>query len=287
MKKLIEDHQTLAGLILMTVAMLSIPLVDGLAKHLSATHSPLYVGWARYAAAAIVILPFGIHRHGRKIFPQHNLGPHILRTVFLVSAMTLFFVAITKTSLATAISAYFVAPIIGGGLAVIFLKEQLTRIKIVALVLGFLGALVILQPGADINAGVLLAMGSGGLFALYMITTRMASRQSDPVRTLVFQCVVGALLLTPQAIWTWSTPGWHEAHLFLAMGIISAGSHLLSITAFRYAEASTLAPLVYLELVSAAVIGFLFFDELPGLSTWIGAAIIVASGLLLARQVRK
>ncbi|MBT3700373.1 MAG: EamA family transporter [Alphaproteobacteria bacterium] len=274
----------LMGIVLMTLAMLLIPTVDGLAKYLSGQHSPLYIGWARYAVASMVVLPFAVFSHGKRIFPQNNLGPHILRTIFLMSAMTLFFLAIARTPLATAISAYFVAPIIAALLAVIFLKERLTTIKTVAVVLGFSGALIILRPGMDMDIGVLLAMGAGAFFAFYVITTRQASRQSDPIRTLVFQCVVGTLILTPQAIWAWSLPAVQDLHLFLTMGCLSALSHILSITAFRYAEASTLAPLVYLELVSASIIGYIFFDDLPDVGIWIGAAVIVASGLLLLKS---
>jgi drug/metabolite transporter (DMT)-like permease len=149
--------------------------------------------------------------------------------------------------------------------------------------LGFCGAMIILQPGGHMDAGVLMAMGAGALFALYMITTRLASRQSDPVRTLAFQCLFGALILTPQAIWTWSVPALEELPLFLAMGGVSACSHLLSITAFRHAGASTLAPLVYLELVSASIIGYLVFSESPDAAIWIGSGVIVLGGLLLTR----
>ena len=267
----------------MTLAMLLIPVVDGLAKHLSADYSPAFIGWARYAVASLVVLPFAVFSHGRRIFPQNNLRPHILRTVFLTSAMTLFFFAIAITPLATAISAYFVAPLIATLLAVLFLGERLTLRKTLSLVAGFAGAMIILRPGADLDPGVLLAMGAGALFALYVITTRQASQQSDPVRTLVFQCVVGTALLTPLAIWAWTVPKADEIWLFLTMGIVSALSHLLSITAFRHAEASTLAPLIYLELVAAAGIGFVFFGEIPDLAIWLGAGIIVASGLLLTR----
>jgi drug/metabolite transporter (DMT)-like permease len=79
-------------------------------------------------------------------------------------------------------------------------------------------------------------------------------------------------------------PALSEIHLFVAMGCISALSHILSIAAFRYSEASTLAPLVYLELVAASVIGYVFFDEIPDLAIWIGAGVIIASGLLLIQS---
>ena len=79
------------GLILMTIAMLSIPLVDGLAKHLSVTYSPLFLGWARYAVASLIVLPFTAAIHGPRLFPAARQASHVFRTVFLVTAMTLYF----------------------------------------------------------------------------------------------------------------------------------------------------------------------------------------------------
>ena len=268
----------------MCIAMLSIPMVDGIAKHLSGSYSPLFISWVRYAVASLLILPIGLKLFGKGVFPSENLGSHILRTVFLVTAMTLFFVSIAITPIATAMSAYFVGPIIASLLAVNFLGERMTTIKIIALVLGFIGAIVVIQPGGSMEPGILLALGAGISFACYIVSTRSASKNTSPIKTLAFQCLLGALLLLPQAVFTWEIPRLEDAPFFLAMGVLSVLSHFLSIAAFKYAQASTLAPLVYLELLSAAAIGYVFFNELPELHVWIGAAIIVSSGLLLLKK---
>lgn len=270
----------------MSVAMLAIPMVDGVAKHLSSWHSPLYISWARYVVACAAVFPFALARHGRAVLPREQITAHLLRTVFLVAAMTCYFLAIARITLAAAASAYFVGPIIAMVLAVAFLGEALTTRKVVSLVVGFAGTLIILRPTASIDPGLLLALGAGGFFALYMIATRQASQQSDPIKTLAFQCLVGAVLLAPQAIWTWSVPALDQLWLFLAMGVMSAVCHVLSITAFRYAQASTLAPLVYLELLGAAVIGYMAFDEVPDASIWIGALAIVLGGSILLPRSR-
>src|SRR5690606_8204069 len=275
------------GIILMVLAMLSIPLVDGLAKFLSVTHSPLFISWARYAVASMIVLPFAIVVHGRHVFPTERRLPHTLRTIFLVSAMTLYFLAIARVPLATATSVFFIGPIAAVVLSVVLLKERMTVRKSASLVLGFAGSLVILRPGSSTDPGLLLALGSGILFAFYLITTRQASQSSDPVKTLAFQCIVGMLLLTPQAIVSWSVPAAADLKFFVALGLLSAVSHILSISAFRFAEASILAPLVYLELIGAAVIGLVVFDEIPGRSTLAGAGLIAVGGLLLVERTRK
>ena len=138
-----------------------------------------------------------------------------------------------------------------------------------------------------LEPGILLALGSGIFFAFYLIATRQAAQVSDPVKTLAFQCVVGALLLTPQAVAAWSTPALSDVLLFAALGALSAVSHLLSIAAFRHADASTLAPLVYLELIGAALVGYFAFGDIPGAMTLAGAALIVAAGFCCSSDAKR
>jgi drug/metabolite transporter (DMT)-like permease len=283
----VDPSRAMRGVMLMTVAMLVIPLVDGLAKYLSAGYSPLFISWARYAVASAIVLPVAVARPGRPVFPTVNLFAHTLRTVFLVVAMTLYFLALARIPLATTSSAYFVGPILAAVLATVWLKEKLTTRKILSLALGFAGSLVILRPGGTIEPGLLMAFGAGLFFALYMIATRQASRDSDPLTTLAFQCLVGTVLLTPQAIWAWSTPAVGDLIFFAGLGIFSAAGHLLSIAAFRLADASTLAPLVDVELIGAAAIGYFAFQEVPGLATLIGAALIVMAGFVLIQRARR
>lgn len=279
-----EHARPTVGIALMAVAMLTIPLVDGIAKYLSAEYSPLFIAWARYAMASAIVLPVAATMHGRRVFPSERRASHVLRTVFLVTAMTLYFLSIAIVPLATAVSAYFVGPVIAVVLAVIVLKERLTPKKIASLILGFLGAIIILRPGTGVEPGILLALGAGLFFALYLIATRQASKASDPVKTLAFQCVIGTALLTPQAVLTWSTPDWNLLLFFGGLGALSAISHFLSIAAFRFADASTLSPLVYLELIGAALIGYLVFSETPPGATILGASLIATAGLILLRR---
>jgi drug/metabolite transporter (DMT)-like permease len=274
-------NPSMLGVVLMACAMLSIPLVDGLAKYLSGSYSPLFLAWARYTTASLIVLPIAAATRAGSPFPAERRTSHLLRTVCLVIAMTLYFLAIAQIPLATAVSAYFVGPVVAVALSLLVLKERVTPRKILSLVLGFVGAIVILRPGAVVEPGILLALGSGVFFAFYVIATRQAAQVSDPLKTLAFQCAAGALLLTPQALVFWATPAWSDLMLFAALGAMSAISHLLSIAAFRHAEASTLAPLVYLELIGAALVGYLAFNDIPGAATLAGAALIVAAGVLL------
>lgn len=276
----------LLGISLMAAAMLLVPTVDGIAKMLSATHSPLYISWARYAFSCIFVIPWAVSRRGKLFLPREQLAAHCLRTFFAAAAMCCFFIAISFAPLADVTSAYFVGPIIAATLSVFLLGEELTGRKLTALALGFAGAIIIVNPAGGANAGLLLGVAAGALFAFYMIATRKASRASDPVSTLAFQCLFGAILLTPLAIWNWSIPALSELGLLLLMGGISAACHFMTISAFRHAEASLLAPLSYLELLGAVSVGYLIFNDLPGIRIAAGAALIVAGGLVLVQRNR-
>jgi drug/metabolite transporter (DMT)-like permease len=278
-----SSHRRLHGIALMSVAMLTIPIVDGTAKYLSSSYSPLFIGWARYALASVVSLSIAAAGHGWQVFPAGRRRSHVVRTVCLVAAMTLYFLAIARIPMATALSAFFVGPIAAVAFSILLLGEQITRAKIAALGLGAVGSLIILRPGASTDPGVLLALGAGLLFACYLLATRHAAQAGGPLQTLAFQCAVGTLLLTPQGLVTWQMPAWDDAWLFLLMGGVSAMSHLLSIIAFRRADASTLSPLVYLELVGTAIIGLVIFHEIPDRYTIAGGTLIVLAGLSLLR----
>src|SRR5262245_55257423 len=214
----VNSSRLTQGVILMTVAMLSIPLVDGLAKYLSRSYSPLFISWARYVVACLIVLPMATAIHGPRLFPAERRASHVFRTVFLVTAMTLYFLSIARIPLAMAVSSYFVGPIIAVVLSVIVLKERMTSRKALSLTLGFVGSLVILRPGGSMDPGILLALGSGIFFAFYLIATRHAAQDSDPVKTLAFQCVLGTVLLTPQAAVSWAAPAPDDLVFFAGLG---------------------------------------------------------------------
>lgn len=270
------------GVLLMSAAMLIIPAVDGLAKHLSAFYSPLMIGWCSFLAASALVTPIAVRQHGRAIFPQGQRRLHLLRLAFLLLAATLYYVAVSRIPLATAVSAYFIGPIVASVLAVAVLGERFTPVKLVSLALGVAGALVILQPGgAPPDPGLLFAFASGVAFACFQVTTRKIAGGAGPFQTLAFQYLMGLVLLAPQAALNWTTPDPAHLWLFAAMGAVGVATHILAVLAYRRAEASTLAPLSYLELLGSAAIGYLAFGDLPGGPVILGAALIVAAGLIL------
>lgn len=277
------------GLLLMATAMLIIPSSDAIAKYLSGAHSPAFLSWVRYVAALGFILPVALLQRGRA--PELVHAPksrrrywlaQVVRTAFLVAAMTLYFVAIARIPLADALGAYFIAPIAATLLAAIALRERLDRRKLSAVFLGFVGAILVVRPGTETSTDTLIALASGFCMACYLVLTRATAQGRSPVSTLTIQLVLGILMLMPLAVLQWTMPTREGLLLILLMGLVSTLSNLMTISAFRLAPVATLSPLVYLELIGATALGFALFGDLPSPMTWAGIAVIVAAGLIVA-----
>jgi drug/metabolite transporter (DMT)-like permease len=277
------------GLLLMAAAMLIIPTSDAIAKYLSGAHSPAFLSWIRYVAALGFILPVALFQ--RRQAPGPATAPasqgrywlaQVVRTAFLVAAMTLYFVAIARIPLADALGAYFIAPIVATLLAAIALRERLDRRKLLAVLLGFVGAVLVVRPGTETSTDTLIALASGACMACYLVLTRATAQGRSPVSTLTIQLVLGILMLMPLALLQWTTPTRAGLLLILLMGLVSTLSNLMTISAFRLAPVATLSPLVYLELIGATALGFFMFGDLPSPLTWAGIAVIVVAGLIVA-----
>lgn len=272
------SHRVL-GAALMALAMLTIPCADGIGKYLSGDHSPLFLGWARYAAGAAFIVPTAFVAGKGDRIPRQQVPLQLLRAIFLVGSVSLYYLAIARIPLADALGAYFIAPILATLLAAVFLKEVLNARRLVAVGIGFAGALLIAQPGVTMSSGMAYALAAGCCMACYIVATRAVARAAPPLPTLAFQYVSGGVLLLLPALLNWSTPTLEALLLILLMGFVSATSHLLVISAFRFAEASALSPLIYLELVGTTIFGLLVFGQLPSWVTWLGIGLVVAGGL--------
>ncbi|WP_300061874.1 DMT family transporter [uncultured Roseobacter sp.] len=267
---------------LMASAMFLIPIRDGLAKYMSDTLPVFAIAWGTYCAAALIAAPIAIRKHGRGAIVPAGLPSQTARTLLLVGAMTMFFFSVRTVPLANAIAAYFVAPFVAAALAPFVLKERFTWAIAGAVTLGFIGVLVVLRPDGNFDANILWAVAAGLLFACYMLATRLAARQAPPLAALCYQSILGAIVLTPFALGAGIEGIGAFLGIFTLIGLLQSASHGLSIAAFRFAPAGILAPLVYLEIVAAVIVGLVAFGDWPVTQTWIGIAIIIAAGSLVA-----
>ncbi len=278
----------LKGILLMLAAMAVVPLMDGVAKHLSTSFPVLQVVWARYFFHLLILLPVALWRHGAGALLLKNPWLQIVRGGFLLGSTILFFAAIAVMPIADALALVFVAPLVVTALSPLVLGERVGPRRWTAVSLGFVGVLVIVRPGMSaFHSGMLLALGAGTVYALYSLATRKLSGSAPPLVTLAYTALLGALVMSAAVPAVWTRPDAANLLWMALMGALAAGGHFLIIKSFEHAEASLLAPLAYSEIVMATVVGYLAFGDFPDLWTWAGIVIVIASGVYVSLRERR
>ena len=286
------EGQHARGMTIMAAAMLILPLMDIIGKWLATVDrlSPGQIALARFLVQFVVLVPLIAFISGISDLRPLHLWSNLLRGALLGLASLLFFVAVKYMPVADAIAVFFVEPLLLTALSALILKEKIGWRRRIAVAIGFIGALIVIQPSYELFGPVsLLPLCTAALFAFYLILNKRLAIDDKPV---VMQMVAGAgasvtlglAVLGGTAIGIADMTPAMPIHaiswaLLVTIGLLSAGGHLMVIQAFRYAPASLLAPFQYFEIVTAAGIGLLLFGDFPTPAKWLGIAIIIASGL--------
>ncbi len=289
-------QDNLTALAMMASAMMIVPVMDVIAKYLALSLPPMEVTFGRFFFQLIITVLFAALVGQVPSLRSKRPFLNYFRGALLCGAVLCFFTAVKYMPVATAISIFFVEPMILTILAAVVLKEKVGIRRIAAIVIGLAGALIILRPSfVEVGPASLLPLGTATLFAVYLLLNRVYAG-SDGVLALQFSAGVAGSLLLGASLVTGSAlgfadfaivmPGTSQLGLLLALGIISFVGHCLVIAAFQRGEAAALAPLQYLEIVSATVFGYLVFGDFPDGPTWFGIALIVLSGIYIAHRER-
>jgi len=214
---------------------------------------------------------------------------HAIRSISGIVSLGLLYFAITRIPLADATALAYAAPIFITVLSIFLLGEVIGLQRWLAVIAGFIGVLLIARPEADgWNIGVIAAAGSAFTGALVAIWLRKLSSSEKSVSIGIYYNSLGSLVCLVWVLWSgWLTPRAADLWLFLGFGLGCGMQQWLLTISFRYAEASLLAPFEYLAMVFAAIVGFVFWGEVPVVTTWIGGAIIAASGLFIFMRRQK
>lgn len=282
------ENSHLKGIALYVAAMAIVPLMDGIAKHLSDEMSVLQVSWARYFAHFLILLPLVLIRHKpAQLLPQQPFL-QVVRGGFLLVSTVCFFWSISLMPLADALAIVFVSPLVVTALSPWLLREAVGLRRWSAVIIGFLGACIIIRPGPEmLSSGAPFALAAGIGYALYLISTRRLAGSAPPSITLFYTALVGAIVLSLAVPFAWTTPDVTQIALMAGLGLIAAIGHFLVIKAFDSAPASLLAPYGYSEIVMATAVGYLVFGDFPDSWTWTGIAILIASGIYVSLRERK
>lgn len=283
-----KTKQPLVGIGLMLGAMLVIPMLDILAKMLTEDYPVLQVTWARFVFHTLWLLPLLIWNKLHWWRMPNRPRIQLLRSLMLTCATLFFFAAIQSNPIPNVLTMLFVSPLIVAILAPLILGERFDTTIATGVLFGFVGIVVALQPDTEqFQPSLLLGLGAGVCYAFYIISTRKLSLSAPPLLTLFYTALVGTVVLSPLVVFVWVTPSPTALLLMASMGLVAATGHFLLIKAFEYATASELSPFNYFEIVGATILSYLFFDFLPSNQGLVGLALVVASGLYVARRTIK
>lgn len=278
----------LAGIAIFVSAVVLFAVVDTSAKWLILTGIPaLTVVFVRYLGHLVLILALTLPRDGLKAFRSVNPRLQFYRSLCLLGSSLFNFLALSYLPLAVAISIMFAGPIFVTLLSMQVLGEPVTRARLAAVALGFLGVLVVVQPwGAAFNPAMLISIAAMLCASMYFILTRRLADEST-VTHQIWSGGVATVVLLPILFLHWEWPqGALEWAVFVLIGPVALMAHTLVVQAHQRARASVLAPVVYLQLIFVSITGYLVFGDIPGLSVIMGGGIIVAAGLWL-RQIER
>ena len=280
-------RRQISGILWMCFAsMLMFPASNAAAKYLATDYHLVQILWFRSVIhIAFLLVIFAPGQSLVRLFTTLDLRGQLSRSLVQVVAVACFWVALTWLPITTATAIGLTAPLMVVVLSVFLLGERVRGPRWVAVAIGFVGALIIIRPGGDVHWSIALVIVSMILYALFIIQTRRLAALDDPRTTAAYAMVVACVASTILLPFFWVTPV-NLIHLlvFVGLGLAGALAHIGMVKAVQYTEASLVAPFDYCQLIGAAMLGYAIFAELPDLWTWVGAAIIVASGVYIARQ---
>lgn len=286
----------LLGILFMVGFCITAPVMDAMAK-LTPHEVPVsQILAARFGVQVVALVPLALLLRVAHRPDLREWGGHLARGALLLLATFFFFSAIRHMPIANAMAIFFVEPFILTLLGGFFLGEDIGPRRIFACIIGFVGAMFVIQPSfADLGLVALFPLGTAVCFAGYMLLTRAMSANQHPITLQAYTAVAASVLVFPLLVVFDGTgnalfdPVWPSAFAWktlLAVGVIASISHLLLSTALKLAPAATIAPLQYLEIAGSVTVGYLLFQDFPDRLTWLGIAIITGSGLYVFARER-
>ena len=274
-------NTVLAGIGFMLFGIFLFSVNDVMGKWLVATYSVGQVLLLRSAAALVILVPLVWHAGASSLRAAPRPGLQFLRVVLSTFEVVCFYAAVVYMPLADVMTFYLAGPLYVAGLAALFLGEKLDARRIGAVLVGFIGVVITLRPtGASFSTPALIAVIGSVSFAFLMIVTRYLRGTSDTA--LVLGQTLGAFAFgLVAAPFGWVTPSALDFGLLSFLGVVAMVAHMCVTRSLKLAPASVVTPYQYTLLVWAVLFGYLVFGDVVGMSTLVGAAIIVAAGLVL------
>ena len=275
------------GIALILLSTIFLGTSDVTSKYLSATLPSIEIAWIRFLVFMLIMVPAMVPGSPLFALPTNRLGLHLMRGAALLGSSLLFISGLRFLPIAEASATGFISPLFVTALSIVFLGESVGVRRWLATAVGLLGVLIILRPGSSaFHPAAVFPLVSAFCWALTLIMTRMLSGKERAITTMTYSSIAGFAILCALVPLVWVAPTWHDVLFGILIGVSSTAGQWIVVLAFRYADASVLAPFSYTQLLWVSVLGFLVFGEVPDVWTVTGAAFVVASGLYTAHRER-
>ena len=274
------------GILWMLLAAFLFATQDTIAKYLSIDYPTIQVLWARFIVP-VLLLAVIYRRRLPRIVATQQLGLQLLRSSLFLGMLGFLFSAYRVMPLADANAILFFAPVILTALSLPVLGQYVGPRRWAAIVVGFVGALIVIRPGGDVfQTASILALAAALLAAGQHIIIPLLSRTDSAVTTFFYAPAVGACVTSAIVGFYWVAPGISGWTQFLGLGLLGCLSQYATIRAFQSAPAPTVAPFQYSMLLWITLFGFVVFGDLPDNWTIVGALIVAGSGLYILHRER-
>ncbi len=283
-------NKPLRGIVLMFLSTLFFAAMHAVIRYLTEVMHPFEAAFFRNAFGLVFVLPWFI-RYGLQPLKTDHFRLHIFRALVNVVAMLAFFYAVSITPLAEVTALGFAAPIFATVLAALVLGETVRLRRWTAVIVGFVGTLIILRPGfAEIGTGQLLVMMSTVFWAIALLLIKAVSRYDSSLTIITYMSLLQLPPSLIAALFFWTWPGIEVLPWLLALGLLGGGAQWLMTEALRVADTSVVMPIDFCKLPWTALLAYLAFAQVPDIFTWLGGAVIFGSALYIAyreRMIRK
>jgi len=273
------------AVVLLVAGLATASLSGAFLKLMSAELNVAVMTFGRYAGYLVVLMPIALWRYGRQVVLPPAAPTQFLRATMILGATVSFVFSVSYLPLANTVAILYIYPFLVALLSPWLLGERASPAVWLGVVCGFIGILIVIRPDLGvINVGTIAAIATGGFYAFHIIVTRKVANAAPVMVSNTYMALVAIVLISPFA-WAWWQPvSLNQWAILFVMGAINAVSHLLIIGAFARASAPALAPFSYTEIVAAVGWGLLFFADIPDAVTFIGIAVIIASGVVVSQS---
>lgn len=283
-KNWVKLSGNIRGIVWLSIGAFLFSITDVIVKLLGRKFDPMELALFRYGIGMIILTPIFL-KMGLENLKTKKIGLHIIRMLLAMLAQVGIFITVINIPLADATAIFFSKPLFTTIIAVFLVSEIVSKRRWSATAIGFLGVIIMVRPGdGSMNLIALVGVAAALTFAIANVLIRVLSKTEPPNRILFYYHIGGIIVFTGPAIFVWQTPIGIEWVLLISVAVLTTIGMTCFVRAFSIGEANAVGPIEYVRLIYAAIFGYFVFSEIPSLWTGVGAILIIASAIYIARD---